>query len=84
MFLHGEIDPEPFRQLARPAERQTVATVDLAGNNAEAPLHDPPQPCRGEEAVLRADDRARGNRGPAIEWPGLITWRLRLSPSTAA
>jgi len=60
-----------------------VAAVDLAGNNAEALKHHPPQPCRREEAVLPADDRAGGNRGPAIEWPGPITWRIRLSPSTA-
>jgi hypothetical protein len=84
MFLHGQVALQPIRQLARPAERRTMTAVDLVGNNAQALLHHAPQPCRGEQAVLPADDGARGNRGPAIEWPGLITWRLRLSPSTAA
>src|SRR6185436_16134257 len=65
-------------ELVRPAQGDEMTAVDLIGDDAQAFAGDAPLERRREEAIVAADEHARGDLGPGTERPWLFHRRHRL------
>jgi hypothetical protein len=71
----------PFKErgkLVRPTQRRAVTALDLIRVDPKAIANQWPEPPRGEESVVAAQDEASWDFGPGREGPGLAAWRVGL------
>src|SRR6266542_4655716 len=63
--LLGGVRVEAVHELARPAQRGGVPTVDLIGGDAQALSGDAAKETKGEQTVVATDQDPRGDAGPS-------------------